>query len=240
MQLIVVAGPVSTGKTTSLFPNETLGITGLPPAEMCYITCAGAGKEVPMRGWKTIFQPEKSIKDGGQFKRTSDTKVIGGIIDYVIEHRPDIKYLVIDDLDYAQALKVVGTVRKFEFEDWRTVAVEFFGNIINKATADNSRDLTIILQFHTELKGEGGDMLIKTSGKMIDNYIQLEGLFSWVFYTYTQQSIVEGKPKTAYNYLTNRLGNLPAKSLPGAFEDTIIPADMGVVVRTIKAYQETV
>lgn len=167
MQLIAVAGPVSTGKTTGLFPNEQLGIQGLPPEQMCYITCAGSGKEVPMKGWMRIFQPEKSIKDGGQFKRTSDTKVIGGIIDYVIEHRPEIKYLVIDDLDYAQSLKVVGTVRKFEYEDWRTVAVEFMGNIISKATSDNPRDLTIILQFHTELKTEGGDMLIKTAGEVL-------------------------------------------------------------------------
>ncbi len=236
MRVIVVAGPVSSGKTTALFPNEQLGIQGLPLDQMYYLSCAGSGKELPVKGWRKIFKPESKIAEGGRFMRTRDPEIIGQLIEQIITKHPDIKYLVIDDLNYVQSFTVLNKTTKFEYEDWRLLATRFFSQIINRVTEDTPRDLTVILQFHIERPTETSDFKIKTAGKMIDNYIELEGLVSWLFFTYTKEQIVDGKAVTQYFYLTNRLGPYPAKSLPGAFAETMIKSDMGQVIAAVDAY----
>lgn len=162
--VIVVAGDVGTGKTTSLFPNEKLGIKGLNPQEMVYISIAGSGKEIPLKGWRTLFQADKGIQEGGRYKSTTDPAMLKSIISYVDSKLPDIKYLVIDDADYVMGKRVVSEEQKMDFEDWRKLAVDTFTKMLSPALDYAQRaDLVIIYLWHNEFDKQGNQKL-KTAG----------------------------------------------------------------------------
>ena len=74
---------------------------------------------------------------------------------------------------------------------------------------------------------------MKTSGKMLDNQIVLEGLFTICLYTH----IDENKDGTAtYNFVTNRYKKYPAKSPDGMFADIKISNNLQLVANTIDEY----
>ena len=97
-------------------------------------------------------------------------------------------------------------------------------------------DLKVFYFTHPETIEDGGEIIgyrIKTSGKMLDNQINLEGLFTICLYTHVD----ENKDGTAsYNFVTNRFKKYPAKSPDGMFEDIKIPNNLQVVVDTIDNY----
>jgi hypothetical protein len=99
------------------------------------------------------------------------------------------------------------------------------------------RDDIIVFYFtHPEEVLDGGDIIgykIKTAGKLIDNQINLEGLFTVVLYT----NVEESKDGTVnYQFVTNRFRKYPAKSPDGMFAITKIDNNLQTVVDTIKEY----
>jgi hypothetical protein len=74
---------------------------------------------------------------------------------------------------------------------------------------------------------------MKTSGKLIDNQINLEGLFTVVLYT----NVEENKDGSVnYEFITNRYKKIPAKSPDGMFGETKIPNNLQLVVETLNEY----
>ena len=74
---------------------------------------------------------------------------------------------------------------------------------------------------------------IKTAGKLIDNQIVLEGLFTVCLYTHVD----EGKDgKASYNFITNRFKKYPAKSPDGMFDSIMIPNNLQEVVNSVDNY----
>jgi len=68
---------------------------------------------------------------------------------------------------------------------------------------------------------------------MLDNQINLEGLFTICLYTHVE----EQKDGTAsYNFVTNRFKKYPAKSPDGMFSEIKIPNNLQNVVNTIDEY----
>jgi len=68
--------------------------------------------------------------------------------------------------------------------------------------------------------------------KMLDNNINLEGLFTICLYTYVD----EGKNGSEYFLLTNRYKKRPAKSPMEMFDDTLIPNDLKLISEKIDEY----
>jgi hypothetical protein len=104
-------------------------------------------------------------------------------------------------------------------------------------TARNLRDdLTVFYFSHPDTVEDGGDIIgykMKTSGKLIDNQINLEGLFTVVLYT----NVEENKDGSVnYEFVTNRYKKIPAKSPDGMFQETKIPNNLQQVVETLNEY----
>jgi hypothetical protein len=104
-------------------------------------------------------------------------------------------------------------------------------------TAKQLRDDIIVFYFsHPDTVEDGGEIIgykMKTSGKLIDSQINLEGLFTMVIYT----NVDENKDGTAsYQFVTNRYKKYPAKSPDGMFAETKIPNNLQLVVNTINEY----
>jgi hypothetical protein len=93
--LIALVAASGTGKTTSLFPNEQIGIKGLNPKETVYINVAN--KPLPVRGAFKLYPPDTHVKDGGNYLESSDIETIRKAIQFISTSRPDIKNIIIDD-----------------------------------------------------------------------------------------------------------------------------------------------
>jgi hypothetical protein len=97
-------------------------------------------------------------------------------------------------------------------------------------------DLKVFYFTHPETIEDSGEIVgyrIKTSGKMLDNQINLEGLFTICLYTHVE----EAKDGTVtYNFVTNRFKKYPAKSPDGMFDEVKVPNNLQTVVDTIDKY----
>lgn len=98
------------------------------------------------------------------------------------------------------------------------------------------RDDMIVYYFtHPEEVEDGGEIVsykFKTAGKMLDNQINLAGLFNIVLYT-----LVETKgDKSTYNFVTNKYQKYPAKSPDEMFDSIKIPNDLKVVSDAVREY----
>lgn len=68
---------------------------------------------------------------------------------------------------------------------------------------------------------------------MVNDYLNLEGLFSVVLYTNMEKG---NDSKINYRFVTNFDGKYPAKSPFGMFKDLYIQNDLGLVSKSIDEY----
>lgn len=94
-RLVSVMGVSGTGKSSSFFPNEDVGIQGLDPMETFIINIAG--KDLPARGVNRMYPPNVKPSEGGRRIDIFRPEQILQIIQFIDQNRPDIKNLVIDD-----------------------------------------------------------------------------------------------------------------------------------------------
>lgn len=76
---------------------------------------------------------------------------------------------------------------------------------------------------------------IKTVGRMVDEKIELPGLFTVLLFT--KNSWNDTDKKMTYEFVTNRDNIYPAKSPYGMFKDLYIPNDLGLVAKAIDEYE---
>src|SRR5690606_27867995 len=146
--LIGIVGPSGHGKTTSLVPNEQLGIKGLNPKETVIINVSG--KPLPFKNSRKIYNPDIPIMEGGNYIVTENAETIEKAINFINSRRPDIKHIVIDDAGYTMGLQVISKAKIKGFDKWTDLAVDHM-RIINAARHPSIRkDLTIILIYHQE------------------------------------------------------------------------------------------
>jgi ABC-type dipeptide/oligopeptide/nickel transport system ATPase component len=227
--LIAIVGPSGSGKSTSMFPNKDVGIKGLNPKETVFINVAA--KTLPARGIKSMYAEDKKITEGGNYIGTHNAKAISQIIDFVNKNRTEIKNIVIDDAGLMMSIEAFEQAQTKGFDKFVTMAVNLF-NILNMARQCRS-DLNVIVTFHQE-KGEDGLQKIRTIGRMLDNQIYLDSLFTFILYS---QVIVDPKTnQVEYKFQTKSDGTSTCKSPIGCFKDMLIPNDLGLVVDTITEY----
>lgn len=76
---------------------------------------------------------------------------------------------------------------------------------------------------------------IKTVGKMIDNMITIEGLFTYVLFTKRLQN---DSGEMEYKFMTNSDGTNTAKTPFGCFADVYIDNDLQTVFNAIDVYND--
>ena len=105
---------------------------------------------------------------------------------------------------------------------------------IIQAAKNARKDLKVYFLWHPEDNKEYG-FKMKTVGKMIDDYLTLEGLFTVVLYSRANKT---NDNKIKYEFVTNSNGQLPAKSPVGMFPDLYIPNDLAIVSELIDKYNK--
>lgn len=131
---------------------------------------------------------------------------------------------VIDDSQYLLAF--ANFQRAFEkgYDKFVQFAVDF-KLLLDTVTMGTSNDTIVYYLHHTEVN-EFGQLKAKTIGKMLDQQLTLEGMFSVVLLAQT-----DGEH---YSFITN--GQPPAKTPIGMFEQKEIDNDLKAVDTAIREY----
>ncbi len=222
---VAIVGKSGTGKSTSLGNIPQLGMKGLNPKETVIVNAAN--KPLPFKGWATLYDSTKTIKNGGNYIETNDFEKIANIITYVSDSRPEITSLVIDDAQYIMAFEFMDRAKESGYGKYADFGVHLYKVI--SAGMKARKDLCVFYLWHPE---DGDSYKMKTVGNMVDNYLTLEGLFTTALHT----RVTKINNKITYEFVTNNDGNIPAKTPVGMFDNLYIPNDLGLVLEKIKEY----
>lgn len=210
--------------------GKSTSIRTLNPAETFIINVAS--KPLPFKGWKAKYTVWNKDNPNGNFINTSDVERISKILDYIEAKRPEIKNIILDDSQYLMAFEAMDRAKEKGFEKFTDIAQKFYS--ILKASISMRDDLNIIVSCHSENIGDGLNPIykIKTIGKMIDNVITIEGLFTYVLFTHIESD----NGTNSYHFITQSDGTTTAKTPLDCFDSVLIPNDLQYVINKIEEF----
>lgn len=204
----VVLGESGSGKSASM--------RNMKPADTLLIQVVKKPLPFRAKGW-SYFSPEN--KTGNIFV-SDDWQAISAIM-----RRTQRKAIVIDDFQYVLANEFMRRSEERGYDKFTEIAKhawELF-NVANTLPDD----VRVYLMSHTQTNDQG-DIKIKTIGKMLDEKITPEGLFTIVLRT-----VVTDKD---YFFSTRNNGHDTVKTPIGLFDAERIPNDLAVIDAQISEY----
>lgn len=195
---VLIIGESGSGKSTSL--------RNFSPEEIGVINVSG--KPLPFR------TKINSIN-------TDNYTVIEGAL-----KKARIKSLVIDDCQYLMANEFMRSAKITGYQKFTDIALNFW-TLIQVIIKELPADVIVYCLGHIERDANGNEKF-KTIGKMLDEKITVEGLFTIVLKTLVQ----DGR----YLFTTQTNGSDTVKSPMGMFNTPIIDNDLKMVDQTIRNY----
>ena len=138
------------------------------------------------------------------------------------------KAFVIDDSQYLMCFESFRKAKDTGFGKFTDIALNFY-NLVQFVINQTAPDVIVYFLHHTETDSNTGKTKAKTMGKMLDNQLTLEGLFSIVLLC-----VADGKK---HSFITQSDGYTTAKS-PMEMFDLVIDNDLKTVDQTIREYYE--
>ncbi|MBY6948391.1 ATP-binding protein [Clostridium botulinum] len=190
---------------------------------------SGSGKSTSMRNFEDgevgIFnvasKPLPFRKKLPKLNGASYKQIISGLA------KSKLKTYVIDDSQYLMAFQMFDKAKETGYGKFTDIALDF-RNLIQFIITGVPDDVIVYFLHHVETT-ETGKIKAKTSGKMIDNQLTLEGLFSIVLLTSTDG--------TEHKFITQSDGYTTAKSPMDMFP-LEMDNDLKLVDKTIREYYE--
>lgn len=224
---VLIIGESGSGKST--------GIRNLDPAETVIFNTAN--KPLPFKGWKSKYSAENknllSLTDiVGDDGRVNFSKL--GKVFMRVNERKEIKNFVIDDFQYLFAFEYFARANEKGYEKFTQLAKSM--SDIATAPITLRDDLMVYFLTHAEEAYDtDGNRKVKakTIGKMIDNVLTLEGLFSIVLFARAKKT----KEGIDYLFETATNGENTCKSPMDMFESKEIPNDLQLVRESIINYE---
>lgn len=138
------------------------------------------------------------------------------------------KSFVIDDSQYLLCFESFAKAKETGYGKYTDMALHFY-NLVQFVIRQTPPDVIVYFLHHTESDSNTGKVKAKTMGKMLDNQLTLEGLFSIVLMAYT-----DGKKHV---FVTQSDGMTTAKS-PMEMFPAEIDNDLKAVDQAIRTYYE--
>lgn len=223
---ILVIGESGSGKSTSA--------RNLPAEETFWINVAN--KSLPMKGWKSKYPKLSKENPEGRMSTVNTPTGIIKAMEYVNKDRPEIKNLIIDDWQYMSAFEFFDRADEKGYEKFTEIG-KWLAQVAKKPI-ELRDDLTIFFLTHSEEnqdKRGNKKTKAKTIGRMVDEKLTLEGLFSIVLYAKIKRD-EEGKLK--YVFETVNDGSNTCKTPMGMFEKSEISNDLQLVKEAIVEYEQ--
>ena len=190
---------------------------------------SGSGKSYSIKNMDAdsvgIFAVEKGLlpfKNKGfkVAKNATYGMIIGAL------QNPQLKRYVIDDSQYLMVNEFFDRAKDTGYQKYTDIGLHF-RNLVHHINQNLADDVIVYFLHHTELDSNTGKVKAKTVGKMLDNYLTLEGCFNIVL-----QAVAEGKD---HYFITQSDGSNTAKS-PEEMFAAKISNDLAYVDKTIREY----
>ena len=185
--------------------GKSTSLRNFKPEDVCIVNVSG--KPLPFRNKHKTFNTDDYMS-----------------IDTAIKKAPA-KSIVIDDATYLMTNEYMRTAKVTGYQKFTDMALNYFTLI--KSAAALPDDKIVYFLGHSETDANGNEKF-KTIGKMLDEKVTLEGLFTIVLKTVVQ----DGK----YQFATKNSGQDTVKSPMGLFDDALIENDLAAVDRAIREY----
>jgi hypothetical protein len=199
---VLILGESGTGKSASMrhMKPDTLGLINV------------AKKPLPFKSEIKSFDTDDYVKIGAALEKSK------------------VNTIVIDDAQYLMANAYMrSAVMKLDkggvFDFYKMIGYDFW-NLVQKVQALPA-DKIVYFFGHTEVD-TSGNTKFKTIGKMLDEKITVEGLFTIVLRTQIKDK--------KYYFSTVNNGMDTTKTPMGMFADSLIDNDLAVVDSTIRSY----
>ena len=191
---------------------------------------SGSGKSASMRNFEAADvsiinvagKPLPFRKRLPSASTSSYTDIMGMI------HKSSKKSFVVDDSQYLMCFESFARAKDTGFGKFTDIALNFY-NLVQFVIRQTPADVIVYFLHHTETDSNTGKTKAKTMGKMLDNQLTLEGLFSIVL-----QCVTDGKK---HSFITQSDGYNTAKSPMDMFP-LEIENDLKQVDQTIREYYE--
>jgi len=190
---------------------------------------------LPFKGWQSNYTELTKDNPTGNMLSSDDNAVIRKTLAYINTERKEIETIIIDDYQYLMANEYMKRAKENGFNKFVDISQNAF------FLADNLKnlrpDLFVVAMNHLEVdRDELGNKIVKakTIGKMFDQYVTLEGLYSIVLYTAVKK---KEDNSLEYVFYTQNDGTNTAKSPMGMFNYEI-PNDLAEVIKQIKEYNK--
>ena len=190
---------------------------------------SGSGKTYSIRNFKPeevgIFSVEKGrLPFKGEFKVKKNASY-KDILQAV--NNPNLKRYVIDDSQYLMVNEFFDKAKEQGYQKYTELALNM-RNLIHDINRKAPDDVVFYFLHHTEFDSNSGRIKAKTVGKMIDQYLTLEGCFDIVLLAQT-----DGKE---HYFVTQSDGLTTCKTPAGMFPDVKIDNDLKAVDDALRAY----
>lgn len=205
---VLILGESGCGKSTS--------IRNMSPDDCCIVQ--PIRKRLPFRN-----SFKEMTKEGGQIKATDDVNLICRLIDGA--SKAGKKAIIIDDFQYIMANEFMRRSKEKSYDKFNDIGFNAW-SVINHAQAVDS-DIRVYFMSHVETD-MNGKTKIKTIGKMLDEKITIEGMFTIVL----GASVSDGK----YTFTTQNGGSDTLKSPMDMFSELRVDNDLKQVDDTIVEY----
>ena len=163
--------------------GKTTSVRNLNPEKTFIISTTG--KRPGIKGANKKYS-NFVIQDGkisGNFYASSNVDKIGTVLQLIDKKMPHIKTVICDDYQYVMGFEAMDRAKEKSYDKFVEIAQHMYS--VFKEAMNMRSDLIFVVCTHSENAGDemNPKYKMKTVGKMLDNVIVLEGLFTYVLYT---------------------------------------------------------
>ena len=189
---------------------------------------SGSGKSTSLRNFKPDEVGIFNIASKPMPFRNQFTNICNGanyMQIFASLRKGKLKRYVIDDSQYLLCFEFFDKASEKGYDKFTSMALNFY-SLIKCVIQETPPDCIVYFLHHTESTADGRTKA-KTIGKMLDEKLTVEGLFSIVLMCQTDG--------IKHQFITQSDGNTPAKS-PMEMFPLVIENDLALVDKTIREY----
>lgn len=191
---------------------------------------SGSGKSASMRNFKendvrilNVASKPLPFRNVNKLKKAD--KATYAMIKGAVKSGQTLSY-VVDDAQYLMAFESFDKINETGYSKFSAMAKNY-EDMLRTIQEDTSPDTIVYIMQHID-KDEGGNIKAKTLGKMLDQQLTVEGLFSIVLLAKAEER--------RHFFITQSDGTNPCKSPMGMFDEIEIDNDLKMVDDTIREY----
>ena len=191
---------------------------------------SGSGKSASMRNFKendvrilNVASKPLPFRNVNKLKKAD--KATYAMIKGAVKSGQTLSY-VVDDAQYLMAFESFEKINETGYAKFSAMAKNY-EDMLRTIQEDTSPDTIVYIMQHID-KDEDGNIKAKTLGKMLDQQLTIEGLFSIVLLAKAEER--------RHFFVTQSDGTNPCKSPMGMFDEIEIDNDLKMVDDTIREY----